>query len=119
LVEAYFWTLSIVWCQINQKLLDQELKTPKKPTIKFVCVCSGLLYYVFLGGGGFGVFSFWSNNLWFILHQTMDKVQKYPSTNVRKMAVLHFGALHWPCSSFIADSKPSCKAITLQVTLDI
>jgi hypothetical protein len=32
-------------------------------------------YFVFLG-----VFSFWPNNLLFIGHQTMDKVQKYAST---------------------------------------
>jgi len=24
LVEAYFWTLFIVWCPIKQKLLDQN-----------------------------------------------------------------------------------------------
>jgi hypothetical protein len=38
LVEAYFWTLSIVWCPINQKLLDQKLTPPTKkktiPTVK-------------------------------------------------------------------------------------
>jgi hypothetical protein len=42
-----------------------------------MCVCSGLFYGFFLGGG----VSSWSCNFWFIGHQTTDKVQKYASTD--------------------------------------
>jgi hypothetical protein len=46
-----------------------------------VCVCSGLLFYGWYFGF-LGFLSFWFNNFfWFLGHQTMDKVQKYASTN--------------------------------------
>jgi 3'-phosphoadenosine 5'-phosphosulfate (PAPS) 3'-phosphatase len=34
LIEVYFWTLSIVWCPRTKKIIDKELKTPKRPKYK-------------------------------------------------------------------------------------
>jgi hypothetical protein len=31
---VYFWTLSIIWCPKPKKIIDKELKTPKRPKYK-------------------------------------------------------------------------------------